>query len=217
MFYSIFQSLCFSKGVKPGRVADEIGINRGTVTSWKKRGYTPRAEVLQRIADYFGVSIDYLLGKASEPFLAESDCKTIGDRITTIRLSKGLTLHEVSSRCNIAEAKIQKYESGQVVPNAEVMDRIASALEVPVAALMGYVFTGKENGKDIYEPSRDTIDVVIDEKKPTPVSEDGLSAEQLELVRLFESAPPALRAAALAVLRSAEGQDKVPGGASKAE
>lgn len=70
MFYDTFLSLCSSKGMKPGRVADEIGINRGTVTSWKKRGYTPRAEVLQRIADYFGVTIDYLLGKVSEPFLS---------------------------------------------------------------------------------------------------------------------------------------------------
>jgi len=55
------------------------------------------------------------------------------------------------------------------------------------------------------------------EKKPTPVSEDGLDAEQAELVRLFKSASPALRAAALAVLRSAEEQSKVQGGASEAE
>lgn len=70
MFYDTFLSLCSEKGLKPGRVADEIGINRGTVTSWKKCGYTPRAEVLQRIADYFGVTVDYLLGKVSEPFLS---------------------------------------------------------------------------------------------------------------------------------------------------
>lgn len=70
MFYDTFLSLCSDKKLKPGRVADEIGINRGTVTSWKKNGYTPRAEVLQRIADYFGVTVDYLLGKVNEPFLS---------------------------------------------------------------------------------------------------------------------------------------------------
>ena len=61
MFYDTFLSLCSEKGMKPGRVADEIGINRATVTSWKKRGYTPRAEVLHKIADYFGVTVDYLV------------------------------------------------------------------------------------------------------------------------------------------------------------
>ncbi len=49
-------------------------------------------------------------------------------------------------------------------------------------------------------------------KGPPPVG-DGLNAEQVELIRLFEKAPSALRVAALAVLRSAEGQSKVPDGA----
>lgn len=73
MFYDTFLSLCSEKGMKPGRVADEIGINRATVTSWKKRGYTPRAEVLHKIADYFGVTVDYLLGKVDLPFLSKDD------------------------------------------------------------------------------------------------------------------------------------------------
>ena len=63
----------------------------------------------------------------------------------------------------------------------------------------------------------DVVDVVVDEKKPAPVDGSRLDEEQLELVRLFDAAPPALKAAALAVLRSAEGQSEVPGGDSRAE
>lgn len=44
----------------------------------------------------------------------------------------------------------------------------------------------------------------INAKIPTLGIEDGLSEEQQELVSLYESAPPALQAAALAVLRSAD-------------
>lgn len=61
MFFNTFLALCNDKGVKPGRVADEMGISRGTVTSWKKAGYTPRAEQLTKIAEYFNVPIDFLL------------------------------------------------------------------------------------------------------------------------------------------------------------
>ena len=78
MFYDTFLSLCSEKGMKPGRVADEIGINRATVTSWKKRGYTPRAEVLHKIADYFGVTVDYLLGKVDLPFLSKDEKGLLG-------------------------------------------------------------------------------------------------------------------------------------------
>ena len=56
MFYDIFERLCIEKGVKPSRVADEIGISRATVTNWKKNGYSPRANVLEKLSAYFGVS-----------------------------------------------------------------------------------------------------------------------------------------------------------------
>ena len=67
MFYDIFKKLCDDKGVKIGHVADAIGITRSSVTAWRKNGSLPRPEVLDRLADYFGVSVDFLLGKEKEP------------------------------------------------------------------------------------------------------------------------------------------------------
>ena len=142
---------------------------------------------------------------------------TLGEHIREVRERAGMTQAELGKKVGVSGVAIMRYEKGSRQPRFEQLEAIAAALEVPVTALMGYVFTGRVDGKDIYEIPRDVIDIVIDEEKPTPVSEDGLSAEQLELINLFESAPPVLRAAALAVLRSAEGRDKVPGGASKAE
>ena len=55
MFYDVFIELCNKKGVKPGRVAEECGINRSNVSLWKSRGYTPRGEALNKLAAYFGV------------------------------------------------------------------------------------------------------------------------------------------------------------------
>lgn len=51
----------------------------------------------------------------------------------------------------------------------------------------------------------------------TPVSRDGLTKEQSEIVSLYEAAPPTLQAAALAVLKSAEGQGKAPDEAPASE
>lgn len=62
MFWNKFVELCNQKGVSPNFVARELGITSGTVTSWKKGG-TPRDTTLRKIADYFGVSVDYLLGR----------------------------------------------------------------------------------------------------------------------------------------------------------
>ena len=64
MFYDIFISLCEKIGKKPGRVAEEIGINRATITQWKnKPDIIPNLKIQQKVADYFNVSLDFLSGR----------------------------------------------------------------------------------------------------------------------------------------------------------
>lgn len=106
MFYDNFVKLCAMVGKKPSAVALDIGINKSTVTNWKNRGTTPTDVTVQKIADYFDVSVEQLTGK----------------------------------------------------------------------------------------------------NEKNPVTETNLTDEQQELVKLFDSASPELRAAALAVLRAANGE-----------
>lgn len=65
MFWDVFYNLCRGKNLYPNNVAKEIGISSGSVTLWKK-GTVPNGGTLQKIAAYFGVSVDYLLGKEEE-------------------------------------------------------------------------------------------------------------------------------------------------------
>lgn len=66
MFYDLYLDLCNRKGISPTRAAIEIGISKSTPTTWKNRGLTPQGDTLYKIADYFGVTIDYLLGAENE-------------------------------------------------------------------------------------------------------------------------------------------------------
>lgn len=61
MFYDIYAYLCRQIGKSPSSVAQELGINKSNVTNWKNNGYTPRGDTLNKIAEYFNVSIDFLL------------------------------------------------------------------------------------------------------------------------------------------------------------
>lgn len=60
MGYEVFADLCEKNGVKPYHVSKCTGVSTATLTEWKKGTYTPKAEKLQKIADYFGVSLEYL-------------------------------------------------------------------------------------------------------------------------------------------------------------
>lgn len=63
-FYDKFVNLCASIGEKPTPVAQKLGISKGTVASWKRRGNDPTDAYLAKIANYFGVSVDDLRGNS---------------------------------------------------------------------------------------------------------------------------------------------------------
>lgn len=66
MFYEIFKKLCDERGTNPTAVALDMGISTSLTSRWKHGG-KPRIETLNKIADYFGVSVSYLLGVVDDP------------------------------------------------------------------------------------------------------------------------------------------------------
>lgn len=66
MFWEKFYSLCASVKKSPNAVASELGYSSGSVSAWKS-GRTPKFATLQKIADYFGVTPDYLLREDDDP------------------------------------------------------------------------------------------------------------------------------------------------------
>jgi len=65
MFWENFVSLCEKVGEKPTPLTKKLGFAHGSVTRWKN-GSVPNGKTLSVIAEYFGVSTDYLLGKTEE-------------------------------------------------------------------------------------------------------------------------------------------------------
>lgn len=47
-------------------IADIIGAKRSTVSMWEIGASDPGTESVQKLADYFDVSVDYLLGRDAE-------------------------------------------------------------------------------------------------------------------------------------------------------
>lgn len=71
--YETIQTLCQQRGIRPGRLCDDLGLSRGLITDLKMgRKKSVNAETAQKIAAYFGVSVGYLLGQeASAPELLD--------------------------------------------------------------------------------------------------------------------------------------------------
>lgn len=63
MFYETFEALCKQNGISPFACCKEIGLSGGSAAYWKKSGRTPKRETLEKLAERFGVTVDYLIGR----------------------------------------------------------------------------------------------------------------------------------------------------------
>ncbi len=81
------------KGITQEALASALDIPESTVRRYESSDdNTPRRERLEKIADYFGVSVDYLLGRTDNP--STSVREDMPDELTTIMYHKWDQLDE---------------------------------------------------------------------------------------------------------------------------
>ena len=62
MFSERLKKLRMEKGITQKELADRLHISRSTIAGYESLGKEPDGEKLCALADFFGVSVDYLLG-----------------------------------------------------------------------------------------------------------------------------------------------------------
>lgn len=60
-FYNKVNKLCKQNGIATTTLAVHLGLSKAIVTNWKKTNAKPRYSTVKKIADYFGIPVDYLL------------------------------------------------------------------------------------------------------------------------------------------------------------
>lgn len=136
--YDIFEKLCEQNKVTPYRVCKETGITTATISNWKAGRYVPKQDKMKKIADYFGVTVDYLMtGKESS---AESEEFNARDR------------RDIAKDLDRIMGEIRNEEDGPLFYNGQPLDPedmifLSKAIE---AALMD----AKKKNKVTYNPNK---------------------------------------------------------------
>lgn len=66
MFWENFVTQCEKLEKSPTTVVEKLGFKRPAVTSWKN-GALPQVKNRKKIADYFGITVEELMGTKKEP------------------------------------------------------------------------------------------------------------------------------------------------------
>jgi len=70
-FWDLFDYLCAKRGVSKRKACEDMGFSASLASKAKSLGTKPRTEFVIACASYFGVSVDYLMGREEEESKAE--------------------------------------------------------------------------------------------------------------------------------------------------
>ena len=65
------------------------------------------------------------------------DERSFGQRLREARTQAGLSQSELELRSGIPKARLSRYENGHVIPSIQTLERLASALSISEASLLG--------------------------------------------------------------------------------
>lgn len=160
MFWNRFFELCASVKLKPNRVASIIGVSSASVTKWKN-GTIPDSDTLLKIADYFGVTTDYLLGHEQ----SEEEEKPNGKFIENLKFliaEKGISQKDFLSKMGLNVNAIGDWGKHGNFPNYAILEKIAVYFGVTVSELLGKEPTTREEETQMKTQAKPTIDEIIE-------------------------------------------------------
>lgn len=114
------------RGITEKQVMDDCHLGRNSFYFWKN-GTQPSANTVQKLADYFGVSTDYLMGRDASSFL---------ERVTELRKERNLTESQVLQDCGLNKNLFSNWKKG-VVPAYATVAMLAAYFCVNVDYLLG--------------------------------------------------------------------------------
>lgn len=153
--YERILTLCANKGIKPGKVCADTGLSRGLMSDLKM-GRTKQlsAKTVKTIAEYFGVSTDYLIAEEgygggtgsgagwgdgtgySGPILESDTAYGRAVELCTLYTVNSMSFRDVCQAAGLDDQAIYAWKNGKM-PEKTALEKIANYLLVPVDFLLG--------------------------------------------------------------------------------
>lgn len=77
---NIIRDLRKSQGLMQKELAEMLQVAQNTLSTWELGKYDPSIKALNQMADIFGVSVDYILGRTDEPAEETQQEETSGNK-----------------------------------------------------------------------------------------------------------------------------------------
>lgn len=100
-----------SKNMTTQVLGEALGLSQQYISDIENGRATPSLKTLNKIAEYFNVSTDYLLGKTDAPYF---DAKKAGEIIKRTRESSNISIKDAANKIGVSKSYLTAIEDGQI-------------------------------------------------------------------------------------------------------
>lgn len=154
-------------GLTMKQLGNEIGVAESTISQYESGKREPDYATLIKLANYFNVSIDFLLGREKSDSLtqdiskAESRFEKMRRRINEMRETAGMSMEDLAQKSNIPIETIENIGTGKGASmDIDRLSRIAKVLNTNTDYLLGF------SDDSTPPPHSKSISELLSESKP---------------------------------------------------
>lgn len=117
-----------------------LNIKRSAYSLWEIGVSIIPLNYLSDFADYFNLSVDYVLGLTNNrniKTIKGLDFKTLGDNIKTLRIKNNLSQLALSKMLNVSQACIVRWEKAQIKITVSNLYKISKLFHISLNDLCG--------------------------------------------------------------------------------
>ncbi len=138
IFAESLSELLLEYNLTPTAFAEKVGCGKATISRYLNEKKIPSVDMLCRMADFFGCSIDYLLGRETERYPNTFyPCPTFQERLPALCQQLKITKYRLQKETGVAESAIYSWQNGESSPNIINILKIAEAFECSVDFVIG--------------------------------------------------------------------------------
>lgn len=137
-FQKRFNSIIEDSDYKRTELNKLIPLSQSTLSNALTYGIIPSTKTLIKIADFFNISIEYLLGKTdNEEFYKTSINTSFKSRFESLCIEKGVTHYKVAIDCLFDKSSISKWFSKNFIPELEILELLCDYFKVSIDYILG--------------------------------------------------------------------------------
>lgn len=120
-------------GLSQLELAEIMGCSLSTVSKYEQGQREPNFEVLGKLAIYFNVSADYLLGADENP----PQQTKLAMRLQALRGNKHIKQSDIADAIGISRISVSNYENGERKPDSDTIIKYSKFFNVTSDYLLG--------------------------------------------------------------------------------